>query len=214
MTNASCMKKSPACNMKGSLFFSLIDYPNNYFTSDDPNKIIEFYNSFESCKQLIQWMKDRPKGVANIHEVDGNNDIIVVIPTADFDGKYAKKCRENIFKGLHIIFVEGSEIPDSYFNYAHNCNVGVKKAMEYNPKWIIVSNDDVNSNFKADNLKAELSKINNKTTNIVLNKKGSQSSTKMSICSFTLLGLLIYKFLYVTKLYNHLKSIKNLYISM
>ena len=30
------------------LFFSLVDYRNNYFTSDDPNKIIEFYNGFEN----------------------------------------------------------------------------------------------------------------------------------------------------------------------
>ncbi|MGC8516235.1 MAG: hypothetical protein ACP5OC_08925, partial [Thermoplasmata archaeon] len=30
-----------------------------------------------------------------------------------------------------------------YFNFAHNCNVGIKKALEYNPKWIVVSNDDM-----------------------------------------------------------------------
>ena len=35
-------------------------------------------------------MKERPKGIANIHEVEGNKDIIVVIPTADYNGKYAK----------------------------------------------------------------------------------------------------------------------------
>ena len=45
-------------------------------------------------------MRERPKGVANIHEFEGDKDIIVVIPTADFNGKYAKECRENIFKGL------------------------------------------------------------------------------------------------------------------
>ena len=48
------------------LFFSLVDYRNNYFTSDDPDKIIEFYNDFENRDQLIQWMKERPKGIANI----------------------------------------------------------------------------------------------------------------------------------------------------
>ena len=126
-----------------NLTFSLVDYRNNYFISDDPNKIIEFYNGFDNRDELIQWMKERPKGVANIYEVDGGNDIIVVIPTADFNGKYAKECRENIYKGLHIIFVESGGRGDFYFNYAHNCNVGIRKAMEYNPKWIIVSNDDV-----------------------------------------------------------------------
>ena len=124
------------------MFFSLVDYRNNYFTSDDPNKIIEFYNGFENPDQLIQWMKERPKGVANIHEVDGDKDIIVVIPTTDFNGKYAKECRENIFGALHMVFVESGGRGDFYFNFAHNSNVGLKRAMEYNPKWIIFTSDD------------------------------------------------------------------------
>ncbi len=131
------------------MFFSLVDYRNNYFTSEDPNKIIEFYNGFENRDQLIQWMRERPKGVANVHEVEGDKDIIVVIPTADFNGKYARECRENIFKGLHMVFVESGGKGDFYFNYAHNCNVGIRKAMEYNPKWVVVSNDDME---KIDNL--------------------------------------------------------------
>lgn len=139
------------------LTFSLVDYRNNYFTSDDPKKIIEFYNGFENRDQLILWMKERPKGVANIHEVDGDKEIIVVIPTADFNGKYARECRENIFKGLHMIFVESGEVPDPYFNYAHNCNVGIKKAMEYNPKWVVLSNDDVYGISELEILKRELS---------------------------------------------------------
>ena len=125
------------------LFFSLVDYRNNYFTSNDPNKIIEFYNGFGNRDQLIQWMKERPKGVANIHEVQGDKDIIVVIPTADFNGKYAKECRENIFKGFHIVFVESGGRDDFFFNYAYNCNVGIKKGMEYNPRWLVISNDDM-----------------------------------------------------------------------
>ena len=132
----------PLDTTQAGLFFSLVDYRNNYFTSDDPNKIIEFYNSFGNRDQLIQWMRERPKGVANIHEVDGDKEIIVVIPTADFNGKYAKECRENIFKGLHMVFVESGGRVDFYFNFAHNCNVGLKKAMDYNPKYIIFTADD------------------------------------------------------------------------
>ena len=143
MTVASSRKKCPVTYSEVPPFFSLVDYRNDYFISDDPNKIMEFYNGFENRDQLIQWMKERPNGVANIQEVEGNKDIIVVIPTADFNGKYAKECREKIFKGLHIIFVESGEILDPYFNYAHNCNVGIRKAMEYDPKWVAVSNDDM-----------------------------------------------------------------------
>jgi hypothetical protein len=152
-------KKCSVTYSEVPLFFSLVDYRNNYFTSDDPNKIIEFYNGFENREQLIWWMKERPKGVANIHEVEGDKDIIVVIPTADFNGKYAKECRENIFKGLHIIFVESGEIPDPYFNGAHNVNIGIKKAMEYNPKWVVVSNDDMNQEESSEKLLIELRRI-------------------------------------------------------
>jgi hypothetical protein len=138
------------------LFFSLVDYRNNYFTSDDPTKIIEFYDGFDNRNQLIKWMQERPKGIANIHEVDGDKDIIVVIPTADFNGKYAKECRDNIFKGLHIVFVESGGRGDFYFNFAHNCNVGIKRAMEYNPKWIVVSNDDMYKIDDVETLRSEL----------------------------------------------------------
>ncbi|MEM0136682.1 MAG: hypothetical protein QXU18_15885 [Thermoplasmatales archaeon] len=149
------------------IFFSLVDYRNNYFTSDDPEKIIEFYNSFENRDQLIQWMKERPKGRAKIIEVEGDKEIIVVIPTAYFNGKYAKECRENIFKGLHIVFVESGFPKDPYFNYAHNCNVGIKKAMEYKPKWIILSNDDM---YKIDDigvLRNDLESIDSKVVSVV-----------------------------------------------
>lgn len=142
------------------MFYSLVDYRNSYFTSNDPKKIIEFYKGFENREQLIQWMKERPKGVAQILEIEGDKDIIVVIPTADFNGKYAKECRENIFRGLHIIFVESGEVPDPYFNYAHNCNVGIKKAMEYKPKWIVLSNDDMYKIDDVAKLIKELKSIN------------------------------------------------------
>ena len=154
-------------NTPEELFFSLVDYRNNLFTSNDPEKIIEFYNGFHNRDQLIQWMKERPKGASYIHEVEGDKDIIVVIPTADFNGKYARTCREEIFKGLHMVFVESGENPDPYFNYAHNCNVGIKRAMEYNPKWVVVSNDDMIKRDTVNKLRDELIKFNSKEVDIV-----------------------------------------------
>jgi hypothetical protein len=141
------------------LFFSLMDYLNNLFMSNDPKDILRFYDFFDNRDQLIKWMKDRPKGNYRIVEFNRDeNDIIVVIPTIDVNGKFAKTCRDDIFKGLLIIFVE-SGIGNYYFNYAHNCNAGIKKAMEYNPKWIILSNDDM---YKIDDVEVlvnELSKL-------------------------------------------------------
>ena len=158
------------------LFFSLVDYRNKLLTSNNPEKIIEFYNGFENRDQLIQWMKKRPKGVSYIYEVEGDKDIIVVIPTANINGKYGVNCREDIFKGLHMIFVESGGIGDFYFNIAHNINVGIKKALEYNPKWIVFSSDDM---FKIDDttvLINELKSLNNQKCTVVYTKPSSYHS--------------------------------------
>jgi hypothetical protein len=140
-------------------------------------------------------MRERPKGVAVIHEVDGDKDIIVVIPTADYNGKYARSCRENIFKGVHIIFVESGEVPDPYFNYAHNCNFGIEKALEYNPNWIIISNDDVQ---KADNitiLMNELRRMNSSEIALVFTQPAEYHSipARFSMPRFTRYLILIYR---------------------
>jgi hypothetical protein len=124
-------------------------------------------------------MKERPKGHYDIIEVEGNKDIIVVIPTADFNGKFAKACRDDIFKGLHIIFVQSGGLEDYYFNIAHNCNAGIKKALEYNPKWIILSNDDMYKIDDVDVLKNELAKLDNKKVDIVFLEKGNYYSIPM-----------------------------------
>lgn len=161
---------------EGPIFLSLFDYLNDQFNSDDPQKILEFYNNFESRDQLIKWMKERPKGVAHIREVEGDKDIIVVIPTADFGGKYATECRENIFNGLHIIFVDGGNERDFYFNYSHKCNIGIRKAMEYSPKWIVISNDDMYKIDDISTLKRELSKLDNAKTDLVFTHRSQYHS--------------------------------------
>ena len=170
-------------NADHDLFFSLVDYRNNLFTSDDPKKIIEFFNGFDNRNQLIQWMKERPKGISNIHEVEGDKDIIVVIPTADFEGKYARECRQNIFRGLHIIFVESGRGGDFYFNYAHNCNVGIKKAMEYNPKWIVVSNDDMIKIDNSSKLREALYNLRSEYPTIVFTSRSGKYHSRDVIIS-------------------------------
>ena len=188
------------------VFFSLVDYRNNYFTSDDPNKIIEFYTGFENRDQLIQWMQERPKGVANVREVEGDKDIIVVIPTADFNGKYAKGCRDNVFKGLHIIFVESGGLGDFYFNFAHNCNVGIKKAMEYNPKWVVFSNDDMYKINDIGKLKDELKSIDMNKVMVVYAKPSSYHTVTLYISEIRSLERLYSLFRnegYITEILNN-----------
>lgn len=149
------------------LVFSLIDYRNSYFSSNDQKKILEFYNSFKDKNQLITWMKERPKGTSEIFEIDGSKEIIVVIPTADFFGEFAIRCREEIFKGLHIIYVQSGGRDDYYFNYAHNCNRGIMKAIEYSPKWVVLSNDDMYKMDDVNILISELSGLDDREVEVV-----------------------------------------------
>lgn len=198
-------------------FFSLVDYRNSRFTSSDPDKIIEFYNSFKDRDDLIEWMKERPKGVANIHEVNGDKEIIVVIPTADFNGKYANECRENIFKGLHIVFVESGGRGDFYFNIAHNINKGVKKALEYYPKWIVVSGDDVIKVDPINKLINSLSKIDNSSIDTVFTFPSSYHSAPMILCSPNIVfktAIKVLRFLsrrvyYAEKAYSQMRRFNN-----
>ena len=162
MTLPTSRKMCSRDSMADELFFSLMDYRNNLFMSNDFEDVIRFYDSFQNRDDLIQWMKERPRGATYIHEVEGNKDIVVVIPTADFNGRYAEECRKNIFNGLHIIFIESGEIPDPYFNYAHSCNAGVKKALEYDPKWIVISNDDMYKIDDVEVLRSGLMKLDEK----------------------------------------------------
>ena len=158
-------------------------------------------------------MKERPKGVANIHEIDGDKNIIVVIPTADFNGKYAKECRENTFKGLHIVFVESGGRGDFYFNSAHNINVGIKKAMEYNPRWVVFSGDDMIKVDPISKLVNELQKIEHKNTYAVFTPPAHYHSTLMFlgrpnlffIFSLKVLKIFSKRFSYIEKTYFHLR---------
>ena len=155
---------------RGDIFFSTTWCRDRLFSSDNNSEIISVYDTFRSTDELFQWMRDRPKGRAEIFEIEGNKEVIVVIPTADFEGKYAKECRENIFKGLHIIFVESGYPKDPYFNYSHSCNIGIKTALKYNPKWIVVSNDDMYKIDDVERLKRELRALDNKMIYVVFTK--------------------------------------------
>ncbi len=149
------------------LFFSLSIYHNDYFESENILRVLSFYDHFENRADLIRWMRDRPRGKVTLREIDGDKEIVIVITTADFNGKYAKECRENIFKGLQIIYVESGGREDFLFNIAHNINTGLKKALEYNPKWIFFSSDDVYKIDSVEKLKRELAEINNEKYNYV-----------------------------------------------
>ena len=117
-----------------------LDELNRLFTSKNIEDVIKFYDHFDTAEQLIEWMKNRPSAPMKIYEVEGEKDIVVVIPTPNHEGELAKNCANNIFKGQQIVFIESN---GPFFNYARSCNYGLKYALKYNPKWVILSGYDV-----------------------------------------------------------------------
>ncbi|MHB1807494.1 MAG: hypothetical protein ACYCR2_10930 [Thermoplasmataceae archaeon] len=153
-------------------FLSLMHIQNNLYLSPNKEDILKFYSLFDSRDALINWMKDRPKGNLrfNIHHKDDR--YIVVIPTVDSNNKFSKNCLYNVYEGLTVIFVESG--PNLYFNFAHNMNEGIKKAMEFNPEWIIISNDDVYKIDDNEKLKISLLELDNYKTSIIKSTYGEE----------------------------------------
>ena len=165
-----------------------LDELNRLFTSRNVDDIIKFYDHFDNAGQLIEWMKNRPSAPMQIYEVEGDKDIVIVIPTSNHDGEYAKNCANEIFKGQQIVFVESN---GPFFNYARSSNYGLKYALKYNPKWIVLSNDDMYKTDDVSILKSELSKMVGKA-DIVFTIPPKHHSHDISIYKQRLL-LLLYR---------------------
>lgn len=117
--------------------------------------------SHANSEDIIRWMKNRKTAEMRTYEVEGDSEIVVVIPTADVNGKLARNVRE-VYKGFHIIFIESF---GSLFNYARSVNFGLKSSLRLKPRWVIISNDDVLS--VSGNIKDELS-IVSRNVNLVM----------------------------------------------
>jgi hypothetical protein len=134
-----------------------LDELNRLFTSKNVDDVIKFYDHFDTPEQLIEWMKNRPGAPMKIYEVEGDKDIVIVIPTANHEGEFAKNCANNIFKGQQIVFVESN---GPFFNYARSCNYGLKYALRYKPSWVVISNDDITKIDPMSLLKNKLLNLN------------------------------------------------------
>ena len=141
--------------------------------SKEERGILKFYSHFRSSKDLIKWMKKRPRQKFSIYEVSGNKNYIVLIPTKDHTGPYASNCLK-IYKGLHIVFLEST---GPFFSYARTINFGFKYiATKYKPKWIIISNDDMLKIDEVSKLKDQLDKLDEKKVDVVYISPGDQQS--------------------------------------
>ena len=128
------------------------------FSSNSLQDIISIYA--EATKEdIIKWMKNRKSAEIKVHEIEGDTEVVVVIPTANVRSELAKKVAK-LYEGLHIIFVESS---GQYFNYARSVNYGVKHSLSLSPKWVVISNDDVTFVEDVKKLKDELSTVSSNT---------------------------------------------------
>lgn len=121
-------------------------------------EVMKFYDYFQNADDLLHWVKSRKKGKAVIHEIGGNEEIVVVVPTMDIESVNSTNIAQEIFKGLKMVFVESGQ-DSTLFNYSRSCNIGFKRALKYNPDWIILSNDDMYMIDRVEVLKEGLKKI-------------------------------------------------------
>ncbi|WP_338598391.1 hypothetical protein V6M85_07315 [Sulfolobus tengchongensis] len=131
----------------------------------DINDLYKLY-SISNRDDILNWMLKRPSADITFKEVEGDKEIIAVIPTADASGKLASTVKA-LYKEIHIIYVESK---GPFFNYARSVNAGVKYAMQYSPRWVIVSNDDLIWMESVNKLRNELSTVS-KNVDLVMASK-------------------------------------------
>lgn len=144
---------------------------NTLFMSSQIEDLLTFYDSFDDREGLIAWMSERRKSNPSIIEVDGDHTGVVVIPTADYKSSRTQTCSLQIYRGMQQIIVESIRPKDVFFNYSHNVNLGISKAMEFNPKWIIISNDDMVPIDPPNVLLNELKKFEQDKFNVLYTKE-------------------------------------------
>ena len=172
----------------------------NLYASNDINDIIRFYYCFDEVEELIKWSRSRPSADINVIEIGGNSDIVFIIPTPDVKDKLTLSLLDSI-KNFHTILVESK---GKYFNYAKSVNKGVSIALKYNPKWIIVSNNDIVIEDNIRKLYSELIEIDNKKVSALIGAGGSDS---FNLCKFTFLS----NILIFTKYKEKLNILKKFY---
>lgn len=176
---------------------------NELYFSTDPKDIIKFYNMFNNAEELFNFLSEMPKESVKTTILRNDDDIVVVVPTADINNTNSKKII-NTYKDYTIVFVESR---GKYFNFSHSMNIGIEAAISLNPKWIMLTNDDIYIQTPTI-LKEKLQKIDE---NIIIPKKirykDNYVSTGINIYKSSTLINSVYKIRLMSKLFPiHLKG--------
>jgi|GEM_PF-4819586 hypothetical protein len=103
--------------------------------------VSEFFSSFSSETEIIEWMRKRKKQDPVISEAEGEDDIIAVIPGNNHTEMMGSTSNKDLFTGFRKIYSgTGSGRP----NFPICVNEGIKRALKYEPEWIVISSPNTN----------------------------------------------------------------------
>lgn len=157
-----------------------------WFRSHRPEDLVRFYESFQSTNELIEWMREKPNSEPTIRSVEGDTEVVVVVPTGNYQGGFAEACRQTIFRGLQMVFVESRTAPDPDFRLAHNANIGFSEAMKLRPNWIVFSNDDMYRIDPVTKLVKQLRELDHTRLKAVFTAPSEYHSIPANLCQFRL----------------------------
>jgi hypothetical protein len=143
------------------------------FSSGVASDLLSVYERAD-LESLIRWMRNRPTAQIKIREVEGDSEVVVVIPTADSEGSFAKRAA-SLYKGLHVVLVESR---GQFFNYARSVNAGLRRAVELSPRWVVVSNDDL---LRADPTQVLLQELSTSTRSLIMASPSSYHTYRVSL---------------------------------
>lgn len=111
------------------------------YSSGNIKDLNRFYQELAKPEEFIEFSSRRQSAEIKTYKYNFENEkcIIVVIPTANILSDRVSRIIK-LFSYLPIIVVESS---GQFFNFSKSMNRGIEIALEYEPEWILLSNDDI-----------------------------------------------------------------------
>lgn len=119
-------------------FLSYLEY---LYNSENKLNWENFYKKLRTPTDAIEFSHSRqnPHYAIKIINNIGYPKLVVVMPTPDLHNRITKDTISR-FGNTCIVLVESS---GKYFNFAKSMNIGIQQALQLDPKWILLSNNDV-----------------------------------------------------------------------
>ena len=103
------------------------------------SNFLDFYNSFHSVKEFIQFTLNREKpDLQMISSKVSNSKITAVIPTKSLESDTTKKLLQRL-GDINTVVVQSN---GPFFNFAFAVNNGIKEAINLDSEFIMLLNDD------------------------------------------------------------------------